>query len=69
MNNHFMKIPQSQETFAEHAGTIEDFAELGDFAWETDNSLILKVILVEKFMNESGSPKPEDFFYLRLKFK
>ncbi|MCB9044130.1 MAG: hypothetical protein H6554_10250 [Chitinophagales bacterium] len=40
-----------------------------DFVWETDNSLILKVVAVDKFMNENGQPNENDFYYLRLRIK
>lgn len=40
-----------------------------DFVWETDNSLILKVATVDKFMNENGQPNENDFYYLRLRIK
>lgn len=40
-----------------------------DFVWETDNSIILKVASVDKYMNESGLPNENDFYYLRLKIK
>lgn len=35
-----------------------------DFVWETDNSIILKVAAVDNYMNETGQPKPNDFYYL-----
>ncbi len=38
-----------------------------DLVWETDNSIILKVAAVEKYMTESGQPNENDFYYLRLK--
>lgn len=38
-----------------------------DFVWEADNSIILKVAAVEKYMNENGQPSPTDFYYLRIK--
>ncbi len=38
-----------------------------DFVWESDNSIILKVAAVDKYMNESGQPNETDFYYLRLK--
>lgn len=37
-----------------------------DFVWETDNSIILKVVTVEIFLNASGQPKDNDFYFLRL---
>jgi hypothetical protein len=40
-----------------------------DFVWETDNSIILKVAAVDKFINETGQPKSSDFYYLRLKIQ
>lgn len=40
-----------------------------DFVWETDNSIILKVAAVDKYMNETGQPNPSDFYYLRLKIQ
>ena len=40
-----------------------------DFAWESDNSLILKVADVNKYMFENGQPNPSDFYYLKLKFQ
>ena len=40
-----------------------------DFVWEADNSLILKVAEVDKFMNENGQPNINDFYYLRLRIK
>lgn len=40
-----------------------------DFVWETENSLILKVAAVDKFMNENGMPNESDFYYLRLRIK
>jgi hypothetical protein len=40
-----------------------------DLIWETDNSLILKVAPVDKYMNEDGRPNENDFYYLRLKIK
>jgi len=38
-----------------------------DFVWETDNSIILKVAAVDKYLNETGHPKPTDFYYLRMR--
>ena len=56
--------------------TIQKYLELDqliwvpdDFVWETDNSLILKVASVEKYINESGQQHNGDFYYLRLKLK
>ncbi len=40
-----------------------------DFIWETDNSLILRVIDVEKYLNFTGQPNKKDFYYLRLRLK
>jgi hypothetical protein len=40
-----------------------------DFSWETDNSIILKVAAVDKYMNENGQPNVNDFYYLRLKIQ
>ena len=40
-----------------------------DFVWETDNSLILKVATVDKYLNENGQPNEKDFYYLRLQLK
>ena len=40
-----------------------------EFVWETDNSLILKVISVEKFMESSGQPKQSEYYFLKLKLK
>jgi hypothetical protein len=40
-----------------------------DFYWETNNSLILKVTAVDKYMNENGQPNEKDFFYLRIKIQ
>ncbi|MEA5141285.1 hypothetical protein [Arcicella rigui] len=40
-----------------------------DFVWETDNSIILKVAAVDKYMNKRGQPNPSDFYYLRLKIQ
>jgi hypothetical protein len=40
-----------------------------DLAWETDQSLILKVVTIEKYLNETGQPNSSDFYYLRLKFQ
>lgn len=37
-----------------------------DFVWETDNSLILKVSTVDKYLSENGQPNSTDFYYLRL---
>ena len=37
-----------------------------DFVWETDNSLILKVSAVDKYLNENGQPNYTDFYYLKL---
>jgi hypothetical protein len=39
------------------------------FIWETDNSLILKVITVDKYMNLEGKHDPKDYYFLRLKIK
>lgn len=40
-----------------------------DFVWETDHSILLKVALVEDYMNENGRPNDSDFYFLRLKFQ
>jgi len=40
-----------------------------DFVWETDNSLILKVVAVDKYLKENGKPNEKDFYYLRLQLK
>ncbi|MEM0575744.1 hypothetical protein [Flavobacterium polysaccharolyticum] len=40
-----------------------------DFVWETNNSLILKVASVDKYLNENGQPNEKDFYYLRLLLK
>jgi starvation-inducible outer membrane lipoprotein len=40
-----------------------------DFVWETDNSIILKVAALAKYMNETGQPNSNDFYYLRLKIQ
>jgi hypothetical protein len=40
-----------------------------DFCWETDNSLILKVTAIDKYMNENGQPNENNFYYLRLKIQ
>jgi hypothetical protein len=37
-----------------------------DFVWETDNSLILKVSAVDKYLTENGQPNYTDFYYLKL---
>jgi hypothetical protein len=37
--------------------------------WETDNSLILKVITVDKYMTLDGKHDPKDYYFLRLKIK
>ena len=39
------------------------------FSWETDNSLILKVAAIDKYLNENGQPNEKDFYYLRLRLK
>jgi hypothetical protein len=39
-----------------------------DFAWETDHSLILRVVSTEKYFNNNGSPHEKDFYYLRIQF-
>lgn len=40
-----------------------------DFVWESKNSLILKVIPVDKFWDKTGNinKNPNDFYYLRVK--
>jgi len=40
-----------------------------DFVWETDLSIILKVAAVDKYMNESGQPNENAFYYLRFKIQ
>jgi hypothetical protein len=40
-----------------------------DFVWETNNSLILKVASVDKYLNENRQPNEKDFYYLRLLLK
>lgn len=40
-----------------------------DLVWESDNSLLLKVTLVEKYNNKGGQLNESDFYYLRLKIK
>ncbi|MCU0421438.1 MAG: hypothetical protein MUC81_01410 [Bacteroidia bacterium] len=40
-----------------------------DFVWETDNSLILKVIEVDNYLTESGVRNENDYYYLRLRLK
>jgi hypothetical protein len=39
-----------------------------DFAWETDHSLILKVVSIEKYFTDNGRPHEKDFYYLRIQF-
>jgi hypothetical protein len=38
-----------------------------EFYWETDNSLILKVVPIDQFWDENGSPNQNDFYYLRIR--
>ena len=40
-----------------------------DFVWETDNSLLLKVVSVDKFWSKNGQINLNDFYYLRLRLK
>jgi len=40
-----------------------------DFVWETDNTIILKVAAVEKYLNENGRPDEKGFYYIRLQLK
>ena len=37
--------------------------------WESDNSVILKVSDLEKYLNEEGQPNENDYYYLRLRLK
>jgi hypothetical protein len=39
-----------------------------DFVWENDNSIILKVTPVSKYLTENGQPNYTDFYYLKLSF-
>lgn len=38
-----------------------------ELVWETNNSLILKVISVEHFMQSEGQPNAEDYYYLKFR--
>lgn len=38
-----------------------------DFVWESDNSLLLRVVSVDKFWNKNGQVNDKDYYYLRLK--
>lgn len=38
-----------------------------DFVWETENTLLLKVVSVEKFWESNGEVNENDYYYLRLK--
>lgn len=40
-----------------------------DFVWDTENSIILRVAALEKYMNETGQPNHKDFYYLRIKIQ
>jgi hypothetical protein len=40
-----------------------------DFVWETDNTIILKVAAVEKYLNENGRPNEKGFYYIKLQLK
>lgn len=40
-----------------------------DFVWETENTLILKVVSVGKFWKSNGNVNNNDYYYLRLKLK
>ena len=40
-----------------------------DFVWETDNTIILKVAAVEKYLNKNGQLNEKDFYYLKLRLK
>ena len=39
-----------------------------DFAWETNETLVLKVFAVQKYWNEAER-HPEDYYYLRIRIK
>lgn len=56
-------------SLSEHLELDQQIWAPDDFAWETDNSIILKVAAVDKYMNESGQPNENDFYYLRLKIQ
>ena len=38
-----------------------------DFVWETNNSLLLKVIAVDKFWDSHGQLNNKDYYFIRLK--
>lgn len=40
-----------------------------DLVWETDNSLILKVVSVDKYWETNGQFNSNDYYYLRLRLK
>jgi hypothetical protein len=53
-------------TIVKHLELDQQIWAPDDFAWETDNSIILKVASVENYLNENGHPNQNDFYYLRL---
>ena len=40
-----------------------------DLVWETDNSLLIRVVSVDKFWNKTGQVNDKDYYYLRIKLK
>jgi hypothetical protein len=68
---HVNKLDYQTEPFTieKHIEIDQQIWSATDFTWESNNSLILKVALVEKFLNENGEPNEKDFYYLRIKIK
>lgn len=40
-----------------------------DFAWETDDTLILKVFPVDKYWSRNGQMETNDYYYLRIRIE
>ena len=39
------------------------------FVWENDESLILKIVSIDDFMESDGQPNINDYHYLKIKIK
>jgi hypothetical protein len=38
-----------------------------DFVWDTDNSIILKVVSVDKYLTGNGQPNENEFYYIKMR--
>ena len=61
--------PNSRGNLSKYLELDQQIWAPDDFVWETDNSIIIKVIAIENYYNETDQPNENDFYYLRIKIK